>query len=58
MLFIVGGIAEGKVHGFYMLNSKKEYITIPADNCARIGETKVKSRQPCSFRWMSQHGRG
>jgi hypothetical protein len=54
-LFVVGDVADGKVHGFHMVSCKKEFITVPGANCAKIGESKVRSRQSCSFRWMSQH---
>jgi hypothetical protein len=56
MLFIVGGIAQGRLHGWHIVNSHKEFVTVPEADCTQVGETKIRAKQSCSFKWMSQHG--
>lgn len=55
MSFIVGDIRNNRVHGFYFHNRSREYITVNVDEVARIGPSKVRSKEPCSHKWLADH---
>ncbi len=54
LLFTVGDMRELKVHGYYIVGRKVEYITANEDECHRIGVGKVRTRNPCSKKWGNE----
>lgn len=56
VLFIIGDIKGGKVHGFHMLaGGRKEYVTVGTEECFPIGVSKSRSKEPCSPQWKLEH---
>jgi hypothetical protein len=56
VLFIIGDVKDGRVHGFHMLaGGKKEYVTVGTEECFPIGVSKARSKAPCSPQWMEEH---
>jgi hypothetical protein len=54
--FIVGDVQFHKVHGYYMAPGlQKEHVTIDHHHCFYIGSAKVRSANPCSPKWISDH---
>jgi len=56
VLFQVGEMKEGSVHGYFLKEGgKREFITVKAGEIKLIGESRVRLRQPCSGKWLSEH---
>lgn len=57
LLFIVGDVVRGKVHGYHMTerHGQKEFITVPESAVLRIGASRIRAAQPCSAKWRSDH---
>jgi hypothetical protein len=58
-IFQLGDIKDGKAHGYYIKeHGDREYVTVPADHIAMIGPARIRLKQPCSDKWVSDHMEG
>mgnify|MGYP001571680182 FL=1 len=56
VLFQIGDMQGGKVHGFHMMSGgRREYVTVEIHECFLIGMSKVRSKEPCSPQWKQEH---
>lgn len=56
VLFQIGDMQTGQVHGFHMMSGgKREYVTVGTDECKMIGPSKVRSKDPTSPQWKMDH---
>lgn len=57
LFIIVGDVLRGKVHGFHFVGEggKKEFITVDEDSVHLIGSSKVRSKTPCSPKWVADN---
>lgn len=54
--FQLGDIREGKAHGYIIKeHGAIEHITVPADHIATVGGARIKSKYPCSDKWIAEH---
>jgi len=55
-IFQLGDIKEGKAHGYVIKeHGALEHVTVPADHIATIGAPRIKSKYPCSDKWIGEH---
>lgn len=55
-IFQLGDIKEGKAHGYIIReHGALEHISVPADQIATIGGARIKSKYPCSDKWIAEH---
>lgn len=55
-LFTVADIKNRRVHGYQLMaGGKHEYITANEDECYRVGQSKVRSRNGCSSKWNAEN---
>lgn len=54
---IIGDVLGNRVHGYCVSEGRKQdYITVPLNLCWYIGRAKMRSKTPCSPKWISDRG--
>lgn len=55
VLFQVGDVRGTKVHGYYLMpKGERAYVTFNIDQLRLIGTSRVRSRDRCSPKWLSE----
>jgi hypothetical protein len=55
-IFQLGDIKDGKAHGYIIKeHGDRDYVTVPSDHIAVMCPARIKLKQACSDKWVSDH---